>query len=144
MIAMRMVASSCRRAAACCGMSFALASIGCVVESNGAPPPPVGQLTLRWTVDENVDPNACIMGQAAAIDIVLTTTDGQPAGEYQSACSNFSTSVSTLAPGDYVGSARLIDGAGTPRTTAVHLSPFTIISGSPLVVDVDFPASSFL
>jgi hypothetical protein len=104
----------------------------------------VGQLTLRWTVDEVADPNACIMGQAAAIDIVLSTTDEQPAGEYQAACSDFSTNVSTLQPGGYVGAVHLIDGAGRARTTTLQINPFTILSGSRLVIDIDFPASSFL
>jgi hypothetical protein len=104
----------------------------------------VGQLTLRWTVDEMADGNVCIMGQAAAIDIVLTTTDEQPAGEYQAGCSDFSTNVSALTPGGYVGAAHLIDGAGRARTTTLRINPFSIVSGSRLVIDIDFPASSFL
>jgi hypothetical protein len=104
----------------------------------------VGQLTLRWTVDEVTDANVCIMGQAAAIDIVLSTNDEQPAGEYQASCGDFSTNVSTLPPGGYVGAAHLIDGAGRARTTTVQINPFSIVSGSTLVIDIDFPAGSFL
>jgi hypothetical protein len=132
-----------------CGAWLMVALPGCFVEAGSdAPPPPpppsVGQLTLRWTVDETVDGNVCIMGQAAAIDIVLTTTDEQPAGEYQAGCSDFSTNVSALPPGGYFGAAHLIDGAGRARTTTLQINPFSIVSGTRLVIDIDFPASSFL
>ncbi len=127
---------------------LAVALPGCFVAASSDPPPPppppsVGQLTLRWTVDEMVDGNVCIMGQASAIDIVLSMTDGRPAGEYQASCSDFSTSVSTLPPGGYVGTARLIGSSGQPRTTTLQINSFAIVSGSPLVIASDFPASSF-
>jgi hypothetical protein len=130
------------------GALLAVALPGCFVEAGSdAPPPPpppsVGQLTLRWTVDEVADGNVCIMGQAAAIDIVLSMTDGRPAGEYQANCSDFSTNMSTLQLGGYVGTARLIGSSGQARTTTLQIDPFTIVSGSPLVIDIDFPASSF-
>lgn len=135
-----------------CGVWLAVALPGCFFGgSSEAPPPPapvvtqpaVGQLTLRWTVDEMADGNVCIMGQASTIDIVLTATDGQPAGEYQASCGDFSTNMSTLQPGDYVGTARLVDSGGQARTTTLPINQFAIFSGSLLVVDVDFPADSF-
>jgi hypothetical protein len=99
---------------------------------------------LRWTINETVDGNVCIMGQVSAIHMVLSMTDGRPAGEYQANCSDFSTNVSTLQPGGYVGTARLIGSAGQARTTTLQINPFAIVSDSPLVIDVDFPSSSFL
>jgi len=145
----RMTVRLSRWAIAFCGTCLAVALPGCFVQaSSDAPPPPppppsVGQLTLRWTVDEMVDGNVCIMGQASAIDIVLAMTDGQPAGEYQASCSDFSTNMSTLRSGDYVGTARLIGSAGQARTTTLQMNPFAIVSGSQLVIEIDFPASSF-
>ena len=131
---------------------FAVGAIGCSVQAStdaGPPPPPppgpvAGSLTLRWTVDEVTDPNVCIMGGAAAIDVVLHTTDGGFAGEFQQSCTNFQTTIAPLTPSGYVGSAILIDAGGRQRTTAVTIQPFNIIDGTNLVVDSDFPANSFL
>jgi hypothetical protein len=143
------IGTSLSRWTAFCGVWLAVGLPGCLVEasSNGPPPPPpptVGQLTLRWTVDEVADGNVCIMGQAAAIDIALSTTDGQPAGQFQADCTAFSANMSTLQPGEYVGAVRLIGSNGQARTTTLQVNPFTIVSGSQLVIDVDFPADSFL
>jgi len=136
------------------GACFALGSTGCFFEASTdagpAPPPPVappplaGSLTVQWTVDEVTDPNVCIMGNASTLDIVLTTAGGGFAGEFQGACTAFTTTISSLAPGDYAASARLLDAGGRPRTTIINLHPFTIVENTNLVVNLDFPADSFL
>jgi hypothetical protein len=95
-------------------------------------------------VDEVTDPNVCIMGNAATFDVVLRTASGQFAGEFQASCTSFGTSISSLVPGDYTGSAMLLDSRGAPRTTSVYIQPFTIFENSNLVIDLDFPANSFL
>jgi len=97
---------------------------------------------LRWTIDETTDPNLCAMGQVMDIDITVSTTGGAFAGEFRAPCEAFATTVSSLLPGSYVANARLVV-ADVPRTTPVDIAPFTIISNSELVVDVDFPANSF-
>jgi hypothetical protein len=141
------------------GLAFAVTSSSCVFEGSAdvgpapapIPPPPgppptasAGSVTFRWTVDETTDPNTCIMGNAAALDVVLTTAGGQFAGEFQSACTNFATTIAPLVPGNYEGRAQLIDGYGNPRTTIVTILSFSITDGTTLVIDLDFPASSFL
>ena len=89
------------------------------------------------------DPNVCIMGQASDIDIVVvTSSSGALIGEFQAPCSAFSTTVSTLLPGMYRATARLLDGSEA-RTTAVPIDAFTIVENSNLIVDIDFPADSF-
>jgi len=121
---------------------------GCIVDVGDSTPPPVivepGRLTVRWTVNENVDPNLCLLGRAAAIDILVSTSVGASAGEYQAPCGAFATSISSLYPGNYFADALLIDSVGRARTTNVQISPFTIFARTELVVDVDFPADSFL
>jgi hypothetical protein len=103
-----------------------------------------GSLTLRWTVDEVNDPNVCIMGNAATLDVVLTTSDGQFVGEFAAACTSFATTISSLVADDYTGTAQLLDSGGRARTTVINLRPFTILENSNLIVDLDFPADSFL
>ena len=139
------------------GACLALGAAGCFFEAStdagptpvGVPPPippgpAPGSLTLRWTVDEVTDPNVCIMGNAPAFDVVLTTTGGAFAGEFQAACTSFGTNISALAPGGYWGAAKLLDGAGHPRTTTIAIQAFNIVENSDLLIDLDFPADSFL
>ncbi len=141
----------------CAGGFLALAATGCFFEAStdaGPTPTPVppplppgpvpGSLTVRWTVEERTDPNLCVLGNASSLDVILTTTAGQFAGEFQASCSAFATMISSLAPGGYFGSAQLLDSAGRPRTTAISINAFTILESSNLVIDLDFPADSFL
>jgi hypothetical protein len=123
-----------------------LAGVGCTVEAGTSAPPILvepGRLTVRWTVSGRVDPNLCVIGRAAAIDIAVSTLAGGFAGEFQAPCTAFATTISSLYPGDYVADALLIDPAGLARTTTVQISPFTILDRTELIVDVDFPADSF-
>jgi hypothetical protein len=126
----------------------AFGASGCFIETSDPGPPPVvvepGRLIVRWLVTESNDPNLCVVAKVAAIDITVHTTSGEPAGEYQSSCENFATTISSLYPGNYVAEAVLIDSSGRPRTTIVDLRPFTIVDRTDLVIDVDFPADSFL
>jgi hypothetical protein len=139
------------------GGFFALAATGCFFEASTdagptptpipppIPPGPVpGSLTVRWTVQSQTDPNLCVLGRASTLDVILTTTGGQFAGEFQASCAAFATTISSLVPGGYYGSAQLLDSAGRERTTAISINPFTILENSNLVIDLDFPADSFL
>jgi hypothetical protein len=139
------------------GGCLALGATGCFFESStdaGPAPTPVppplppgpapGSLTLQWTVEGRTDPNLCVLGNASTFDVILTTSAGQFVGEFQAACGAFATSVSSLAPGGYYGSAELLDASGRPRTTSIAINAFTIVENSDLVVDLDFPADSFL
>jgi len=136
------------RAGACGLLLTAFVASGCFIETSDPAPPPVvvepGRLTVRWMVTESKDPNLCVVARVAAIDVTVRTTSGQPAGEYQASCGTFATSISSLYPGSYVAEAVLIDSVGNPRTTTVELRPFSIVERTDLVIDVDFPADSFL
>jgi len=101
-------------------------------------------LTLRWTVQSAADPNLCTLGNAALIDVVLTGSGGRFGGEYQASCGSFATNIGSLAPDTYTATAQLLDGAGRPRTTVIRVNTFTILENSTLVIDLDFPANSFL
>jgi len=124
----------------------ASAAPGCVVSTNDPGPPvvvvPAGALVLQWTVNEGTDPNVCIQSGASTLDVRITTTDGQFAGEFQASCTQFQTSISQLGAGSYVADAQLLDGSGGARTTTIHVDPFTLGSAD-LVISVDFPADSF-
>jgi hypothetical protein len=138
------------------GGLLALAATGCFFEAStdaGPAPTPVppippgpvpGSLTLQWTVESRTDPNLCVLGNASTFDVILTTTAGQFAGEFQASCSAFGTTIGALAPGGYHAAAQLLDSAGRSRTTVIAINAFTVIENSNLVIDLDFPADSFL
>jgi hypothetical protein len=102
------------------------------------------RLTIRWTVDQSVDPNLCALGRVVAIDITVSTTAGELVGQFRAPCLAFATSISALSAGEYVADAVLIDATGKACTTVIAIHPFAVLERSELVIDVDFPADSFL
>jgi hypothetical protein len=131
------------RAGLVAGACLALFSSGCTVNTSndGVIVPVAGRLILDWTIQGQQDPNLCTLGGASAIDIVVTTVGGSFVSEFQAPCAAFSTTISTLAPGSYAGTAELVAG-DTPRTTQVPLDPFNVTS-TDLILTIDFPANSF-
>jgi hypothetical protein len=118
---------------------------GCIIDDD---PDPVvvtrgyGLLTVAWTVEGTDDPSVCAFEGADTIDIVVERAEGGREAQVSDPCESFVTSVE-LPPGDYVADALLVDAGGRPITTAVDLGYFEIYGDDELVVDADFPASSF-
>lgn len=121
----------------------AASACGCTVEST-APPPVIvraGSVIIRWSIDGTFDPNQCFQGSADRISVTVTDLGGALIGEFVAPCQDFSTRID-LAPGSYQADAALVGASGV-RTTSVLIDPFTVVSGTDLVLDIDFPASSF-
>lgn len=100
-----------------------------------------GSIILRWSINGTFDPNLC---QDAAVDrIRIIVYDGRNAfiGEWIAPCQDFTTRIDLL-PGQYRAEVALV-GTGGVESTTVRIDPFTIVSRSDHVVDIDFPASSF-
>lgn len=118
---------------------------GCIVDSD---PDPVvvtrgyGLLTVFWTVEGTDDPAMCGFEGADTIDIFVERASGGTAAHVSDLCEAFETSVE-LRPGGYFADAVLLDVAGRPITTTVDLGYFDIFGGDELIVDADFPPSSF-
>jgi len=115
---------------------------GCSVETANDAPIVAGSLVVDWTIDGTKDPDECDLSGSSNIDVVVTASDGTPAGEYQQSCRAFATTID-LAPDSYYADAVLLDSAGRERTTSVPISRFRIYGGDQLTVPIDFPASSF-
>jgi hypothetical protein len=131
-------------------IGVALAASACHVHNEPAvlvepalPPPGLSALVVRWTIDGLTDPNQCVSSAAAVLEVSIVDPSGREIAAFQGPCTDFALSI-TLAPGDYAGSALLLDGAGNPRSTVVVIDPFTLLGNDTLNVPVDFPASSFL
>lgn len=123
-------------------LAASLCAQACVLGTSD-PGPTSGRLVVRWTVNESTDPNQCVMGGADDFDIVITSGSGQLFGEYKAPCTDFETAISDLTPSaTFYGDATLVTATNGPRTTTIHVDPFVIHSAD-LIIDVDFPASSF-
>ena len=134
-----------RRAAVVSGvLAASLCAQACIFETSDArPPAAAGRLIMRWTVDESTDPSHCSMGGADDFDIVITRSTGEQFGEYKAPCTDFETTISDLIlNATFFGDATLVTATNEQRTTTIHVDPFVIHSAD-LVIDVDFPASSF-
>jgi len=103
---------------------------------------PAGRLIVDWTIEGSTDPTLCAISGVDNFDITVSDSAGEQVGGWKAACSSFATTISVLTPGSYDADAVLMTG-NVPRTTTVHINPFTITS-SDLAIPVDFPADSFL
>jgi hypothetical protein len=136
-----------------CSIVVAISAGSCVVDPYPPPSrtviveptlPPLNQgtLILRWTINGLQDPNECVRGAAANVELSIVDVSGREVAAYQQQCVIFSMSV-PLYPGSYTASAVLLDAGNQPRTTRVFIDPFSIVGGDTFDVQVDFPPSSF-
>jgi hypothetical protein len=126
------------------GLSAALS--GCFVDAGGGSGPVLvdsGSLILDWTIDGTKDPDQCDQADASTLDVIVSRSNGAPAGEFQQSCRAFANSVE-LAPGSYSADAVLLDSTGEARTTSVHVHAFEILGNDELSIPIDFSAGSFL
>jgi hypothetical protein len=119
---------------------------GCTSAPGSAPEPAStatsGALTVDWTIRGTTDANQCTSSAAAAIEITVLSSTNQRIGSFQQSCTAFGTSIS-LEAGIYVGTARLLDRVGAPRTRPVGIPSLTINATSELTQPIDFPADAF-
>lgn len=128
-------------------IALAVGLSACVVETNDSGPTAVvvhdsGSLVVDWTIDGSKSVDECDLSGASTLDVTITASNGEPAGEYQQACSAFATTIG-LSPGRYSAAAVLLDSAGRDRTTPVQIRPFEIVGNDQLSIPIEFPASSF-
>jgi len=102
-----------------------------------------GELVIDWTINGDKNPSECRQSDAESVVITIYSRGGGVVGDYDQDCEAFATSI-PLPPGDYAADAVILDYDGYERTTAVEIDPFSIYSGDSVVVDIDFPARSFL
>lgn len=133
-----------RRLTAILASSAVAAATGCFVDTD--PPPPIivdtsGSAIIRWSINGTFDPSQCLQFAVDRLQFTVFTLGGGFVGEFVAPCQDFSTRVD-LRPGRYVADAVLV-GVGGVATTVVAIDPFTVIGGTDVVLEIDFPASSF-
>src|SRR4051812_36184298 len=98
----------------CCLALASTAAAGCFVEVADSTPSPrptyeaIGGLTVRWTVADTTDPDACFGYGGQAADLELLVNDGDvEVGDFQAPCEAFELAFD-LPPGHYNGLATLV------------------------------------
>jgi hypothetical protein len=105
-------------------------------------PAGVGSLTLHWSIDGSFDPFACDAFAVANARVDIYDFEGVPISTTFVDCRAFSATFD-LSPGRYSARIEMVDSANVERSTSVPVEPFTIVAGTNLNIDTDFPRDSF-
>ena len=127
-------------------LALGLNLAGCGGGGDGADPVVVvpavsGTLTVTWTIEGFADPALCAPGDA--FELVLYDEFGDFYTEVEAPCESFFLSMD-LDEGLYFADATLVDFDDQPVTTTATLDDIDIFAEDELVIDLDFPAESFL
>lgn len=123
-------------------LGAALSLPGClIVDDDDDPGPPVGTLTVEWTIDGRRDPLDCLDFGVDRLELVISGLDEDI--EVEPLCEDFVTSVD-LYDGRYIAEATLVDSFDRAATLTEPIEAIDVIAGTELVVSVDFPVGSFL
>jgi hypothetical protein len=102
---------------------------------------PIGTLTVRWSIDGLRDPLDCLDFGVDRLELRLYE-GGSLIDEVEPLCEDFSTTIE-MFDGIYDGDATLVDGFDEAVTLTEPLDNIDIIAGTDLLIDIDFPISSF-
>jgi hypothetical protein len=105
-------------------------------------PDRAGSVTLRWSVDGSFDPSACDAFAVENARVDIYDANGQPISTTFVDCRAF-TATFELNAGRYSARIEMVDVNGVARSTSLAIQPFTIVSGTNLNIDSDFPRDSF-
>ena len=113
---------------------------GCTVQTSHAPP--AGTATLRWSIRGAFDPGDCYAYAAATMQILVYDSDGAYLEDIEASCTAFGTTTA-LDAGWYSATMQLLDAAGRPVSTLLDTSSFDVHPATDVLIDTDFPDSSF-
>jgi hypothetical protein len=128
------------RFAAIAGASLVLMACGADEDSE---PIETGLLTVEWSLLSGFDPGACSTFGADRMELVIFDELGEVVTEVEAPCDDFAATIE-LFDGIYDADATLVDAADFAVTTTEQLDALDILPGSELVVELDFPAASFV
>lgn len=136
------------------GCALAGLASGCVVDVDAEGRAVTGDIDVRWTVDNTVDPAACdyYAPSIAGIDFEFALYDGRgrPVTTEYARCEDFALSLTVQAsdygPGYYRAEVTMVDARDRAAavSTTQTLERILVVPRTAVVLDVDFPPSSFL
>ena len=101
-----------------------------------------GWLSIDWSLDDSLDPDACDHYDAYETELILYE-DGHEIEHFSPRCEEFELSID-LHDGEYSLDATLIDGHGDPVTTTLSLDDIDVYEGHETRISLDFPLDSRL
>jgi len=117
---------------------------GCIVTTDDhRGPPPVGTLTVEWTINGGTNPDDCVLYGADHLELLIYAGPDDLVTEVDPLCEDFSVSVD-LDPGRYSADATLVDSINRSATVTAPLDGLLVTDGTDLVSSIDFPDGSFL
>ena len=126
----------------------ALALSGCVVSAgvDAGPGPGDGAITTEWSIGGAYGGSVCFDNYVSDIDIAIyDTRSGKFVTEVTFPCDAYAGTIDGLPDGVYDVEAFLIDETyGDAATTTAVVGAVDVYAGEESIIDVNFPASSFL
>jgi hypothetical protein len=119
---------------------------GCMVEAGFDAPVVVertGGLRLEWTIDGRDDGVAGADYGVSSVEVDVYDAFGDYVTTSLSRCDDHAVTID-LPEGDFDADATLVDDFGDAMSTTATVERLDVISGTDLVVDLDFPAASML
>jgi hypothetical protein len=101
-----------------------------------------GSVTFHWSVDGSFSPGACDAFGVANNRVDIYDVQGAPISTTFVDCRTFSATFD-LVPGRYSARLQMTDADNQPRSTSLPISSFTVVAGTNLNIDSDFPRDSF-
>lgn len=105
-------------------------------------PQRTGSVTFRWSVDSSFSPSACDAFAVENTRVDIYDVQGAPISTTFVDCRTFSATFD-LREGRYSARLQMTDLDNQPRSTSLPISSFTIVGGTNLNIDSDFPRDSF-
>jgi hypothetical protein len=105
--------------------------------------PPVGTLTVEWSIDGQRNPYDCSAFEVDRFELMLYAGLDQLVAQVEPICESFSVSVDLLE-GRYEADATLVDSFDRAVTVTQTIDSIDILEGTDLVVGIDFPIEALL
>lgn len=112
---------------------------GCLVVADR---PNTGYLTVNWSIEGTYSPSLCGYYVVDAMEVVVYDRYGDFVTEVEAVCEAFGVSIE-LYPGFYTADVTLVGFRDEAATVTHALYDLRVARDSDLVVDIDFPPSSF-
>lgn len=128
------------RGGAVVAAGFLLLVAGCTAQASHGHP--ASTATFRWSIRGAFDSRDCYAYAASMMQILVYDSDGANLEDIEASCSAFGTTTA-LNPGWYSATLQLLDAAGRPVSTVLDTGPFDVHPDNDVLIDTDFPDSSF-
>jgi len=116
-----------------------LGLVGCIVVTDR---PSTGYLTVQWSIEGAYLPSLCAYYVVDAMEVIVYDSYGDFVTEVEAACESFAVSIE-LYDGWYSADVTLVGFRDEAATGTYPFYDLHVVRDTDLVVDIDFPPSSF-